>query len=261
VRTGARDVMQNVATALRHHSRPELVARKLLHLVAATDSVVEARALSIGAQGHTEVLATTGGSDGPVTTGCRHRLQIGSVCDRSIAVDVSLRPDIAPRAALHAVRLLLATIQDLERSRAEREQRMSLWPEHDDSREPAGAVVSGHMRELMSYAKRVARTSVSVFITGESGTGKEVLARAIHQLSDRAGQPFIPFNCATVPRDMLESQLFGHRRGSFTGADRDHEGVIGATRAGTLFLDEIGELGPDCAARVHMTNSAGAHRN
>jgi len=127
---------------------------------------------------------------------------------------------------------------------------MGWWPGHDDSRGPAGAVVSGHMRELMSYAKRVARRSVGVFITGESGTGKEVLARAIHQLSDRAGQPFIPFNCATVPRDMLESQLFGHRRGSFTGADRDHEGVIGATRAGTLFLDEIGELGPDLQPKL-----------
>ena len=72
--------------------------------------------------------------------------------------------------------------------------------------------------------------NVSVFITGESGTGKEILARAVHHFSDRAAKPFIPFNCTAVPRDMLESQLFGHRRGSFTGADRDHAGMIGAAR-------------------------------
>jgi hydrogenase-4 transcriptional activator len=77
---------------------------------------------------------------------------------------------------------------------------------------------------------------------GESGTGKEVVARAIHAHSSRAQKPFIPFNCTAVPRELLESQLFGHRRGSFTGADRDNPGVIRTARDGTLFLDEIGEM-------------------
>jgi hydrogenase-4 transcriptional activator len=106
------------------------------------------------------------------------------------------------------------------------------------------------MRELMSDARRIANTNVSAFITGESGTGKEILARAIHNFSDRAGKPFIPFNCTAVPRDMLDSHLFGHRRGSFTGADRDHPGMIGAARDGTLFLDEIGELGLDLQPKL-----------
>src|SRR5207253_3396122 len=110
--------------------------------------------------------------------------------------------------------------------------------------------VYGHMRELMSYARRIANTNVSAFISGESGTGKEILARAIHNFSDRAAKPFIPFNCTAVPRDMLESQLFGHRRGSFTGAERDHPGMIGAARDGTLFLDEIGELGLDLQPKL-----------
>ena len=80
------------------------------------------------------------------------------------------------------------------------------------------------MRALMGQVRKIAKTNVNVLITGESGTGKEILARAIHDFSDRAQKPFVPFNCAAIPRDLLESQLFGHRRGAFTGADRDQLG-------------------------------------
>ena len=89
-----------------------------------------------------------------------------------------------------------------------------------------------------------------MLITGESGTGKEVVARAIHDTPTARDKPFVPFNCAAIPREMLESQLFGHRRGAFTGADRDNPGVIRAARGGTLFLDEIGELGLDLQPKL-----------
>src|SRR5262249_38778162 len=128
--------------------------------------------------------------------------------------------------------------------------RRSIWPTDDGSVRYGNAIVSGHMRELITLGRRIAKTNVTVLISGESGTGKEVIARAIHDASERSRKPFIPFNCTAVPQDLLESQLFGHRRGAFTGADRDFVGLIRAAREGTLFLDEIGELHVDLQPKL-----------
>ena len=97
---------------------------------------------------------------------------------------------------------------------------------------------------------RLAHSRATVIITGESGSGKEVVARAIHALSQRASKSYVPFNCSTVPRDLFEGQLFGYRRGAFTGATVDHLGVIRAADGGTLFLDEIGELPLDVQPKL-----------
>ena len=101
---------------------------------------------------------------------------------------------------------------------------------------------SDAIRKVLSVIDRVRDTSVPVVIHGESGTGKELVARAIHFGSERSRRPFVALNCAAVPENLLESELFGHRKGSFTGADRDRPGVFVQASGGTLFLDEIGDM-------------------
>jgi len=101
---------------------------------------------------------------------------------------------------------------------------------------------SPQMENLLGQAKLISSSDASVLIQGESGTGKELLARAIHQASPRRDHPFIAINCGAIPEQLLESELFGHSKGAFTGALRDHRGLFQSADGGTLFLDEIGDM-------------------
>jgi len=106
------------------------------------------------------------------------------------------------------------------------------------------------MRDTFKMISRVGRTDVTVLVTGESGTGKELVARALHEESGRRNKPFIALNCSALPSELVESELFGHTRGAFTGAVKDRGGLFEAANGGTLFLDEIGDLGPLAQAKV-----------
>jgi two-component system response regulator PilR (NtrC family) len=101
---------------------------------------------------------------------------------------------------------------------------------------------SAPMNELRATIAKVARSQAPVYIAGESGTGKELVARLIHELGPRSAAPFVPVNCGAIPSELMESEFFGHKRGSFTGAQADKDGLFHAAQGGTLFLDEVAEL-------------------
>jgi two-component system response regulator PilR (NtrC family) len=145
---------------------------------------------------------------------------------------------------------------DIERLRAMVETALRLPPLPADTTPPAPPVGGAPateggdrligeapvMRQLRAQIAKVARSQAPIFIQGESGTGKEVIARLIHDLGPRAGKPFVPINCGAIPAELMESELFGHRKGSFTGATSDKQGLFQAAHGGTLFLDEVADL-------------------
>jgi DNA-binding NtrC family response regulator len=106
------------------------------------------------------------------------------------------------------------------------------------------------MEKVLRFAKKIAPTASTVLIGGESGTGKEFFARIIHRLSLRPEGRFVPMNCGAIPETLFESELFGHKKGSFTGADRDKQGLVEEAHLGTLFLDEVGELSPNAQVKL-----------
>jgi two-component system nitrogen regulation response regulator NtrX len=106
------------------------------------------------------------------------------------------------------------------------------------------------VRALLDQIERVAPTPARVLVTGENGTGKELVARALHKNSPRANRPFVEVNCAAIPSELIESELFGHMKGSFTGAVQDRPGKFEQADTGTLFLDEVGDMSPAAQAKV-----------
>jgi len=137
--------------------------------------------------------------------------------------------------------------------------------ENDVLEEPAEAAVEGQdmlgqapaMQEVFRAIGRLSQSSVTVLVTGESGTGKELIARALHRHSARSSKPFVALNMAAIPRDLLESELFGHERGSFTGAQQQRRGRFEQADGGTLFLDEIGDMPAEMQTRLLRVLSEG----
>jgi two-component system response regulator HydG len=146
-----------------------------------------------------------------------------------------------------------ARVESLLRARAERERLRdeNTYLRDELDREFGDIVGRGQaMREIYSWIDRVAQSDSTLMIYGESGTGKELVARAIHQASPRATAPFIRVNCGAMPEGILDSELFGHEKGAFTGAERRRRGRFELAEGGTLFLDEIGTIRPETQVRL-----------
>jgi len=147
----------------------------------------------------------------------------------------------------HAEKILLTARNALRQASLEEENRR-LREEFEPDRDMIGS--SSPMRKLFEQIRRVAPTQARVLILGENGTGKELVARALHRFSSRAGGPFVPINCAAIPRDLFESELFGHEKGAFTGATARRKGKFVRADGGTAFLDEVGEIPLELQSKI-----------
>ena len=170
--------------------------------------------------------------------------------DDEVRLVVHGTPDIPTAATINSAKTIVSVVRELRAARQSAERQAAVWPAEPLPESDLRAVIVGHMDEMAGMVRKVARTTVPVLLLGPSGTGKEILARAVHEYSNRAPKNFVAVNCAALPGHLLESTLFGYRRGAFTGADRDNPGLIRAAAGGTLFLDELGELNIDLQPKL-----------
>ena len=195
--------------------------------------------------------------------------------DRRVAINVAGVQTIDEISLLKSVADLVQVAVNRTADTENEDEDQNLWPRAVLNHGEDAIFRSPRMAELLKIAIRLASTDLPVLISGETGTGKEVIARLIHEHSAVKRGPFVAFNCSSLPRELVESQLFGHRRGAFTGALDSFPGVVRAAERGTLFLDEIGDLDPASPAeapalsrahrdpsgrRVAPAESLGAHR-
>ncbi len=234
-------------------SRPTLSGYELLSLVAASGAAEGA--VMVARDGPaSEMLGWTGGDsaddsllaapDDCVT------FTLGKDGGREVSVVVRPRNHGSAQTTLLALQRLAANAATLHKAAVAESERSAIWPEPLPEQQLGFVCASESMLELLSVTRRVAASNIAVLITGETGTGKELLAKAIHNCSPRSKQRFQPFNCTAVSREMLDSQLFGYRRGAFTGAHDAFPGVIRSAAGGTLLLDEIGEIGLDVQPKL-----------
>jgi DNA-binding NtrC family response regulator/tetratricopeptide (TPR) repeat protein len=243
-------VLHRAAAVLDLASHPELAGREMLELLRETGCVRRARLVAGGRK--SDVLADMASpAQAPDEQRADEvRMALGIRRERSIELIAEPKRDLESRLSLLAARGLLKAALSLEEHRRNEREQAALWPSETTSETPEGVFASQQMAELLSTSRKIAATNLTVLITGETGSGKEVLARAIHRASSRGSHAFLPFNCTSVPRDMLDAQLFGYRRGAFTDAHTDFPGVIRSAAGGTLFLDEIAELGHDVQPKL-----------
>jgi len=237
-----------VTTQVRPIESSEDIAATILDRVAATMELLEHEDL---AANELAEIARACGLEGVQVTTSRNKEGVAIAIGSGKHLVEVLRPQY-PRAAVvtGSLKRLARGLTSLNTLRREQGRQAALWPLEPVETEAGALFIAEGMQELIATVRRIAPTTVPVLITGETGTGKEVLARLIHAYSARAKATFLPFNCSATPKEMLDAQLFGYRRGAFTGAVDAFPGVIRSAAKGTLFLDEIGEATLDVQPKL-----------
>lgn len=252
-RSPAAAAVETASALMQLAAHPGLLGHEVLSLVAQSGAAARAALVSTqGADRHVLACHACDSAEGALLAEepdvCH--LDLGSHGERRVEVVARPAPAPSARSTLSAIDRLVRSSRELQQARRREREQAALWPEQTSEQQLGMIYASDSMVQLVKTAHRLAASNITVLITGETGTGKELLARALHEASPRREATFVPFNCTAVAREMLDAQLFGYRRGAFTGAQEAFQGVIRAAAGGTLFLDEIGEIGPDVQPKL-----------
>jgi DNA-binding NtrC family response regulator/tetratricopeptide (TPR) repeat protein len=223
-------------------SRPDLLGIEAFELLA--DSGLMSQLLLVATENSTThtIREYTGAEAPSQERSHTTAIALGQFGQREYRLEITSTGDLSSQSCVAAMEGLLRAAVACEEARREKLERNSVVPVASDIDQDGPLFSSPRMRSVYRQARKVAAADVTILLTGETGVGKEVLAREIHRLSPQSRGQFQPLVCAGVPSNVLESQLFGYKKGSFTGAVADFQGVIRGAAGGTLFLDEIGDL-------------------
>ncbi len=252
---GPSAAVERAAALLDLAAYPEVFGREIFALLRDTNAAREVVLTADGPRTPRHIVAHAGCSYARARTLAASRraairLPLGTWHDRPCQVHINPGDTVASRLTVLAIEKIAAAALQLETARREARERTALWPVEPREDHEGAVFASRLMMDHVATLRKVAPTNATILLTGETGTGKEVCARLIHRASLRADRPLVPFNCTAHPRDLIDSQLFGYRRGAFTGAHADFPGVIRGAAGGTLFLDEIGELLPEVQPKL-----------
>lgn len=238
----SKNIVERIVALRRFSTNPRLLGIEAFWLLAEAGGSINVAL--VREQGRRRRVVLSLPTDSSWLNGQHHAKGVRIELSKAPAWLIYLEPKPHSELSAFCVSLarLIKSFGEIGRSATPLHEHEGLWPSPMETDASGTVFISQAMKVIATNAKRIAPTNIPVLITGETGSGKEVLARFIHKCSSRSDGPFVAFNCTAVPGELLDSQLFGHRRGAFTGAHQDFCGLVRAANGGTLFLDEIGDL-------------------